>query len=68
MKNLYRIPDEHCFSDWKEVFNVPKFADADYHRHTDNLHYEPALKAMAAGYDLLLEKPVAQSIKSVRIF
>lgn len=63
MKNLYRIPDEHCFSDWKEVFNVPKFADAVIIATPDNLHYEPALKAMAAGYDLLLEKPVAQSIK-----
>ena len=63
MKNLYRIPDEHCFSDWKEVFNVPKFADAVIIATPDNLHYAPALKAMAAGYDLLLEKPVAQSIK-----
>ena len=63
MKNLYRIPDEHCFSDWKEVFNVPKFAHAVIIATPDNLHYVPALKAMAAGYDLLLEKPVAQSIK-----
>ena len=47
MKNLYRIPDEHCFSDWKEVFNVPKFADAVIIATPDNLHYEPALKAMA---------------------
>ena len=47
MKNLYRIPDEHCFSDWKEVFNVPKFADAVIIATPDNLHYAPALKAMA---------------------
>lgn len=63
MKNLYQIPDEHCFGDWSEVFSRPKFADAVIIATPDNLHYAPALKAMAAGYDLLLEKPVAQSIK-----
>ena len=25
MKNLYGIAPEHCFGDWKEVFNLPKF-------------------------------------------
>ena len=63
MKNLYQIPDENCFDDWSEVFSRPKFADAVIIATPDNLHYAPALKAMAAGYDLLLEKPVAQSIK-----
>ena len=29
----------------------------------DDMHYEPAMKAIDAGYHLLLEKPVAQTVQ-----
>ena len=63
LKNKYNLSDEHCFNDWSEVFSIPKFADAVIIATPDNLHYHPCLKALEAGYDVLLEKPVAQSVK-----
>ena len=57
------ISDENQFSDWKKVFDRPKFADVVVIATSDNLHYEPAIAALEKGYDLLLEKPVAQSIE-----
>lgn len=66
LKTQYNIPDEHCFNDWSEVFRVPKFADAVIISTPDNLHYVPCLEALKSGYDILLEKPVAQSLKECR--
>ena len=55
----YGIPEEMIFDDWKKVLALPKFADAAIIATQDNNHFEPACAALAAGYDLLLEKPVA---------
>lgn len=63
LKQTYDISDEHTFGDWSEVFRVPKFADAVVISTPDNLHYAPCMKALAAGYDVLLEKPIAQTAK-----
>lgn len=63
LKKTYGISDEHTFGDWSEVFSVPKFADAVVISTPDNLHYAPCMKALAMGYDVLLEKPIAQTAK-----
>lgn len=63
MAETYGIPAEHQFGDWSEVFKVPRFADAVIIATPDNVHYEPCMKALAAGYDVLLEKPIAQTAK-----
>lgn len=55
------IPEENQFSDWSEVFKKKKFADAVIIATPDNLHYEPCMKALEMGYDVLLEKPIAQT-------
>lgn len=55
------IPDENCFRDWQEAFSLPKMADMAIIATQDNNHYEAALKAIELGYDLLLEKPAAQT-------
>lgn len=55
------IPAKNRFVTWEDVFKVPKFADAVIITTPDNLHYGPAMQALAMGYDLLLEKPIAQS-------
>ena len=57
----HNIAKENCFDDWREVFARPKFADAVIIATPDNLHYEPCMKALAMGYDVLLEKPAAQT-------
>lgn len=63
MADTYGITPEHQFSDWSEVFRLPKFADAVIIATPDNVHYKPCMRALAAGYDVLLEKPIAQTAK-----
>ncbi|MDD4645101.1 MAG: Gfo/Idh/MocA family oxidoreductase [Bacteroidales bacterium] len=57
------IPDENRFPSWEYVFQRPKFADAVIITTPDNLHYGPAMKALPLGYNMILEKVVAQSWK-----
>lgn len=61
MAEKHDVPAENCFTDWDEVFNRPKFADVVVVATSDALHYEPAMKALEMGYDILLEKVVAQT-------
>lgn len=60
------IPAENRFTDWKQVFERPKFADAVIISTPDDMHYEPCMKALAMGYDVLLEKPIAPTEKECR--
>ncbi len=62
-KANYNIPEENCFSDWREILERPKFADIAVIATMDAEHYEPAMKAIEIGYHLLLEKPVAPTEK-----
>ncbi len=57
------VPEENCFADWKEILDRPKMADLAVIATMDNLHYEPAMKAIEKGYHLLLEKPVAPTVE-----
>ncbi len=57
----YNIDAEKQFNTWEDVFKIPKFADAVLICTPDHLHYSPAMEALKMGYDLLLEKPIAQS-------
>ena len=63
IREMFDIPEEMCFADWKEILALPKIADIAVIATSDNLHYEPAMKAIELGYDILLEKPVAQTVK-----
>jgi predicted dehydrogenase len=57
----YGIPADRQFTTWEEIFRQEKFADAVIITTPDALHYGPAMAALEKGYDLLLEKPIAQS-------
>ena len=63
IQKMHNIPDEMCFSSWKDALALPKMADVALIATVDNMHYEPAMLAIDKGYDLLLEKPVAQTAK-----
>lgn len=63
LKEMHGIADEMCFETWEDILALPKMADLAVIATSDNLHYGPAMKAIALGYDILLEKPVAQTIK-----
>ncbi|MGV3538839.1 MAG: Gfo/Idh/MocA family protein [Rufibacter sp.] len=62
----HNIKDENRFNTWEDVFKRPKFADAVIISTPDNLHYAPCMKALAMGYDILLEKPIAPTEKECR--
>lgn len=60
MAREYDIPSGQTFKTWEHVFERPKFADVAVITTPDNLHYGPAMEALRLGYDVLLEKVVAQ--------
>ena len=47
------------FDDWRELLARPRLADAAVVATSDTLHVAPALAALARGYHVLLEKPIA---------
>lgn len=62
----YDIKDENVFGDWKDLLSKPKMADVAFICTQDNLHFEPAMKALDLGYNLLLEKPIAVSAEECK--
>jgi len=63
----FNLGTEYCFSDWKEIFAKEKFADAVIIATPDILHTQPCLAALDAGYDVLLEKPIAPTEEECRL-
>lgn len=60
-QNTFDVPAEACYEHWEQILQQPKMADVAVIATVDNMHYHPALMAIDKGYDLLLEKPVAQT-------
>lgn len=63
MQEKYGVPKENCYTDADEFFSKPKMADVACISTLDTLHYDQAIKAMKAGYHLLLEKPISPDFK-----
>ena len=61
IQNKHNLPDNHVFHTWQELLAQPRLADLAVIATQDSMHYEPAMKALAAGYDVLLEKPLART-------
>lgn len=61
MAAKFGIAPNRVFGDFHEMLAAGRVADAMVIALPDDLHYEPAMAAMAQGYDLLLEKPMAQT-------
>ena len=66
MAKAHNIPAENMYGDFHDALAREKFADAVVIATPDNLHYEPCMKALELGYDVLLEKPVAPTEKECR--
>lgn len=60
------IPEERRYGDFHEILSVPKFAEAMLICLPDDLHFECCMKALELGYDVLLEKPMAQTAEECR--
>lgn len=63
----HKIAADKRFYNWQDVFTKEKFADAVIIATPDFLHAEPCLKALDAGYDVLLEKPIALTENECRL-
>lgn len=50
-----------CFSCYEQFFASKIQADAVFICTPEDKHFEPCMKAIVAGYNVLLEKPIAQS-------
>ena len=53
------IPAARHWKDWRTCLAERPEADVTIITMPDDLHYEPALEALDAGYHLLLEKPIS---------
>lgn len=59
----HNIADNMCFENWDDFFAVPKLADAVLICTQDKQHFDPTMKALEAGYHVLLEKPMSPDAK-----
>ena len=55
----FNIPAERCFETAQELAKAEKFADIAINGTMDDVHVETTIPLLAAGYDVLLEKPFA---------
>jgi predicted dehydrogenase len=62
---IHGIPPEMCFETAEELAARPKFADAVINGTMDRYHIPTSLPLLEAGYDLLLEKPIAPTADEV---
>ena len=62
VQKTWNLPDSACYAGgWEEILSLPKMADLAVIATLDDMHFEPAMKAISLGYHLLLEKPVSQT-------
>jgi len=56
------LDDSRCFSSWEDLLSHGQMAQGALITTQDQMHVEPAIMAMEAGYDVLLEKPMANTL------
>ncbi len=60
---LHGLDERQVFADWRHLVAAPKVADAVLICTRDHDHVEPAVAFLEAGYDVLLEKPMATTLE-----
>lgn len=63
---LHSIPPDRQFATWDDLFAHPRLAPVCINATMDAHHLESGVKAMDAGYDLFLEKPMADTADGCR--
>jgi predicted dehydrogenase len=56
---MHGIAEERQFRSWEEVVSRPQLARAAINTTQDRMHHASTLALLEAGYDVLLEKPMA---------
>ena len=59
---LHDLDDSRCFGSWEELIDAGQLGEAAVVATQDQMHVEPAVAAMQAGYHVLLEKPMAHTL------
>ena len=62
----HNISSENQFDTWEPLLERQPFGQAAFVCTQDHLHAEPTLAALRAGYDVLLEKPMAPTPEACR--
>ncbi len=60
---LYNIPSERCYENWEDLLAEGKIADVLFNCTMDQMHFDSTKAALEAGYDVLLEKPMAHRLE-----
>ncbi len=58
-REQFGIDEKCCYKSWDELFAQPKQSDAVFICTRDKDHFVPAIKALEAGYHVMLEKPMS---------
>jgi predicted dehydrogenase len=61
------LPADRVFPSWEPLLEQPQLARAALVCTQDQLHTAPTLAALQAGYDVLLEKPMATTAEECRL-
>lgn len=61
MAERFGLGEEACFASFDDFFRSHVEADAVLIGTPENMHYEPTMRSIEAGYHVLLEKPIAQT-------
>jgi len=62
----HEITPDSQFESWEQLVELPQFGQAAFICTQDQLHTAPTLAALHAGYDVLLEKPMATTAEECR--
>lgn len=60
---LHSIPEEGCFETWQQALEKEFPADVVINCTQDQMHAGSSIPALKAGFDMLLEKPIAHSLE-----
>lgn len=63
MADQFNVPEEHRFHNYEAFFEHPVPADAVVLCTPDDEHFRPCMMAIELGYNVLLEKPIAQTVE-----
>ena len=63
LAEAHDIDDSRCFTTWEDLIAAGQLADGAIVATQDQMHVGPAIAAMEAGYNVLLEKPMAHTLE-----
>ena len=63
----FGVPLENCFETAEQLAAIERFADIAINGTMDEIHVETTVPLLEAGYDVLLEKPIAPNEEQLRI-